>query len=202
MIILWLKASAGLGQIQVPNMSDVNYVGPAENGTVYHKDIKLHWDQPDQNNHFYRLEVSMEKSFAHIIIDTLLYEPRLSIADLAPKQEYYWRVNHKTNRTKPYFGDQYSFFKTTSTNINVSDVNSDIKIIPTWVGDQDIIYIDNPTEKYYDIIFKNIDIDQVYRHDNGSDGYIIRTNGWKKGRYDVEVYVSDALVQTSSLLLK
>jgi len=170
--------------------AQIKYVYPTENQVVFYDHIRLQWNnknpQTDQ-----RLQVSCHKDFTYIILDTVLQGESFVLPKLEKNREFYWRIFADSSKTKAsyqYFS--FCFFKTTSLHLHDIEMMHDFQIIPSHIGNIQLLYVDNPNQKQYTIsIFDIKNRVKVLEVKSKSSYQCIRTQNLVKGSYLMKLQI-------------
>ncbi|MBK8054813.1 MAG: hypothetical protein IPK35_16480 [Saprospiraceae bacterium] len=171
----------------VTSSSRLRYVFPQENQTVFYKDITLKWSisrlQP-----MVTLQISENRDFSHIILDTMISGTALNMPSLAKSKEYFWRVLTNENSEK---SGQYSFFSTSALKIEYNTFCC-LNLIPTSVGELPLLYIDNPDFKLYTVSIHHLDsFEKVLERNSASEYQCIPAYKFSNGKYLIKIKVPD-----------
>ncbi len=128
----------------------LEYIYPKENQVVYYQNLKLNW-QHHGGEFNQRFQLSRTKDFSETFIDTLIQGFSFEIESLEKNKEFYWRISDTSRKTDNSYMADYSFFKTTSLNLEGVDSSFALNLIPTHTGDQQLLFIDNPGLLNYSI---------------------------------------------------
>jgi hypothetical protein len=162
------------------------YKFPIENSVVFHKEIHLSWNNDYKNN---RLQVSLNRNFSEIVIDTIVKTKKFIIPDLHRHKTYYWRVIED----KPTYlnDDEVTFFKTTSIIMDQATTTETLEIIPAWMDEMALLYIDNPNHLKYEIKIYNQKNELVANKSSRLEKFAIETESWPKGDYKMHVVLNN-----------
>ncbi|MBK9568177.1 MAG: hypothetical protein IPO37_24380 [Saprospiraceae bacterium] len=167
--------------------SRLKYIFPQENQTVFYKDITLTWSignlQP-----IVTLQISENRDFSHIILDTVISGTALNMPLLAKSKEYFWRVLTNENSEK---SGQYSFFSTTALKIEYNTFCC-LNLIPTCIGELPLLYIDNPDFKHYTVSIHHLgNFEKVLERNSASEYQCIPAYKLAKGKYLIKIKIPD-----------
>jgi len=209
MVIIWVVFhiinTEVIGQQSIPIFGSENgnkYLLPEENKIVFNRNIELRW-QGNPMSKRYHLQVATDKHFEQKVLDTIVDKQFCTIKKLARHKNYFWRVLGNTHvpESKNIYAD-YSFFKTTSIQLNDSRNINDISLIPSWVNNQELIYVDNPENLEYDITVISMEENcKKYTRTTNTEKQGIVTHNWPRGRYIVELKIGEAENQITEIML-
>ena len=120
-------------------------------------------------------------------MDTLVKTQAFIVPSLQKHKTYYWRVisnNYEVN-------DEVTFFKTTSIMIDESMNMESIEIIPTWMDDMALLYVDNPNFIDYNIKIYNQQNEVITNKSSRLEKFAIETESWLKGDYNIKVTLNN-----------
>ena len=164
----------------------LHYILPPENKVVFYKEIFLSWENPNRNED-QRLQIATDRLFSEKILDTLVKTQAFIVPSLQKHTTYYWRVisnNYEVN-------DEVTFFKTTSIMIDESMNMESIEIIPTWMDDMALLYVDNPNFIDYNIKIYNQQNEVITNKSSRLEKFAIETESWLKGDYNIKVTLNN-----------
>ncbi len=178
----------------------ITYLRPAENEIVFYKNILLEW-KPDLCAENYRLQLSNTKKFDQLLLDTLLFDNQITLNVLLKDMEFYWRVrcNGEYFHDKE-FGEE-TFFKTSNIILSNPLDAKDIQIIPTNIGGNEVLYIDNPDLLHYEIVIYDCRRNTRFKRFFRAEKFGINTKEWPRGLYEVEIHVSPEMQWTKQISL-
>lgn len=169
------------------SLPDVNYLFPTENQTVFYKEITLSWTCHKKMDGGL-LQISENKDFTSLVLETQVKGNSFTAFHLTHTKEYYWRVINPAD-SKNY--NDFSFFKTTSLNIDYRTPCC-LNLIPTHIGDQPLLYVDNPDSRHYTISIHDLDnFDKVLEKNSSSEYQCIPAYKLSKGKYLIKIKVPD-----------
>lgn len=183
-------------------LNRTEYIFPKENQVVFNCNLTLQWRSNASVSH-QRLQISFSKNFDHSIIDTVLSGQSFILEKLEKNKEYYWRILMVVpDMNKPIYSD-FSFFKTTSLQLQEPDQTLRLNLIPTYAGEQQVLYIDNPYHIHYVVEVKNArDNTMIFNRQSFSSSECIPTYKFPKGKYILTFQFSeDAKQRTQEILL-
>lgn len=123
---------------------------PSDNETVFYQNIEFAFPNSALDT---RLQITNDKTFDKIIIDTLISGNVVIIPRLQKNIDHYWRiVGGKNTNLEPHM------FKTCSVKIESAPINDfPIKLISTSNSTSQSVLIDNPDHKTLDVeVFDNM----------------------------------------------
>ncbi len=181
--------------------ANIIYIYPKENQVIYYHDLILRW-QNKENKGCQRLQLSIVKDFSEIFIDTILQGYSFPIKDLEKNKEFYWRITDaSTDIINPYSAD-YSFFKTTSLHLQYPENNFGLNLIPTYAGDQQLLFIDNPHLLKYSLSILSIeDKSRIFDRQTCSSNQCIPTYKLPKGKYILKIHFTEKEINSISEVL-
>ena len=189
------------GQSNVFEINDgESSIEPSDNASVLYKEVLLSWEDYSVLNVF-QVQISENKDFDHLILDTIINKNFLVTNSLENHKEYFWRLRDASPECAPYSSSEYHFFKTT--NIVIDDENGEnpIKIFPTHVNGKEVIYFDNPEYLDFDIKITSLSSKSQYHHKCSSDRKGITTASWPRGDYQIILSSANNLTQTREIVL-
>jgi hypothetical protein len=158
---------------------------PVENSTIFHKDVKLSWEEYENISNF-RLQVSSSRDFNSLDVDTLISKTNFVLNNLNDQAEYFWRVSAILDGHENDFSE-LNFFKTTCVIINGQNESDKIKLIPTHIDENDVLYIDNPNVLTYQIDIVHENKDTKFQYQSASERMALTISKWPRGKYHVSV---------------
>ena len=178
------------------------YLSPKENKVVYNRDIQLSWLDTGKNKNF-NLQISMDKNFCILLLDTIIDDVFFSIRALNKHKEYFWRIlDDQNDDGYNYQNAAYSFFKTTSMQIQEPMLNNKVVLIPAWIEEKEVIFIDNPDQVSYDVkVISQTEKCKKFSCKTSQEKQGIMTYGWPKGKYIVELKIGDLPEQITEIYL-
>jgi hypothetical protein len=182
--------------------NSANYLWPEENEVVFNRNIDLKW-QGNLQAAPYHLQIATDKYFEQTILDTFIDKPYCTIIKLERHKNYFWRIVGDTSINDPEFKNiDYSFFKTTAILMDESRSNTDVSLIPSWVNNQELLYIDNPENLEYDVTVISVaeNSKKFFRKTNSVKQGIM-TQNWPRGRYIVELKIGEMANQVTEFVL-
>ena len=176
------------------------YIHPAENETVYCKDILLRW-QPTLCTQRYHIQISDSKSFNKIILDSVISDSEIRIAKLNNFSEIFWRVRALGDHGNDANFDTFTFFKTSNIVVSNQSPSKNILVIPTSIDGQEILFIDNPDNLSYQIRIYDAERHIKFKHIVRAQKYGLATRFWARGKYEVDINVDDGQLWTNLITL-
>jgi len=178
------------------------YLWPEENKVVFNRNIELKW-QGSLPYKSYHLQVATDKNFEQKILDTFTDKQFCIIKKLARHKNYFWRIvsdfmsigaNNKNI--------EYSFFKTTSIHMDESRKNTYVYLIPSWIDNKELIYIDNPENLEYAVTVISLEEKcKKFSRKTNTEKQSILTQDWPRGRYIVDLKIGDMANQVTEFTL-
>lgn len=159
---------------------ELRYKLPPENKVVLYKDIYLQWENTNASGGN-RLQLSRDKMFKDNIIDTVLSDHHFLIPALFPHKTYYWRVIHQSDTDA--YEHSFTFFKTSSIELDESESVSPLEIIPTWIEDTEVICIFNPALVKYTLQVTDDNSDTKLKRACSAEKFAFETASWPRGAY-------------------
>jgi len=166
-------------EITIPT---IQYIFPAENKVIFNKDIYLTWSNDTKSD---RLQVSTDRQFNKIVVDTVIHSKVFLISALERHKTFYWRV---VSSNLPVNEAQAStFFKTTSILIDESVNIPSLEIIPAWIDEIALLYFDNPDFIKYNVKIFNHNNEVMVNKTSKLEKFAIETESWPKGDYAIKL---------------
>ena len=163
------------------------YLLPEENKVVFNQNIELKW-HGSLLSKSYNLQVATDKNFEQKILDTFTEKQFCVIKKLARHKNYFWRIVH--------------FFKTTSIHMDESRKNTDVSLIPSWIDNKELIYIDNPEKLEYAVTVISLEEKcKKFSRKTNTEKQSILTQDWPRGRYIVDLKIGDRSNQVTEITL-
>ncbi len=175
----------------------LNYTFPKENKVVYCKDILLSWTS---NLPKVRLQISTDKSFEYPILDTVVSTQHIMIPSLAKHRTYYWMIVPANKNIAA--AEVSTFFKTTSILMDDSVDTESIEIIPTWIEETAVLYIDNPDGIKYQLSVLNQNNEVVAQKSTKLEKFAIETESWPKGQYQLKLKMANFAEKTKPFSIR
>lgn len=178
----------------------VDYLFPAENSVVNYHHVDLIWSSVSKAKSI-KLQVATDELFTDIILDTTLYTLGYRLSGLERHKDYFWRIFNVDDQTATCRDISYTFFKTTSILIDESLSSGDVAIIPSWVDDREVLYIDNPYQKQYTFRIVTDRHELKFHHKGRLEAYAVKTDHWPRGTYIIRLQVegSEGMIRQFSL---
>ncbi len=178
------------------------YLLPEENKVVFNQNIELKW-HGSLLSKSYNLQVATDKNFEQKILDTFTEKQFCVIKKLARHKNYFWRIVHDfKNIDNNYKNTEYSFFKTTSIHMDESRKNTDVSLIPSWIDNKELIYIDNPEKLEYAVTVISLEEKcKKFSRKTNTEKQSILTQDWPRGRYIVDLKIGDRSNQVTEITL-
>jgi hypothetical protein len=178
------------------------YLWPEENEVVFNQNIELKWHAslPSKS---YNLQVATDKNFEQKILDTFTEKQFCLIKKLARHKNYFWRIVHDVKDIDhKHKNTEYSFFKTTSIHMEESQNNTDVSLIPSWIDNNELIYIDNPEKlEYLVTVIRLEENSKIFSRKTNNEKQSILTQDWPRGRYIVDLKIGDRSNQFTEITL-
>lgn len=175
----------------------LDYTFPKENKVVFCKDILLSWTT---NLPTVRLQISTDKSFENPLIDTIVSTQHILIPALAKHSTYYWMVGPVSKNIT--VAEVSTFFKTTSILMDESVDTESIEIIPTWIEETALLYIDNPDGIKYQLSVINQNNEVVAQKSTKLERFALETESWPKGHYQLKLKMANHTEKTKSFAIR
>lgn len=182
---------------------NVIYLSPKENKVVYNRDIQLSWLDTGNNKNF-NLQISMDKNFCNLILDTIVDDVFFTIRTLGKHKEYFWRIlDYQNDDCYNYQNTAYSFFKTTSMQMQEPmQYYNKVVLIPAWIEEKEVIFIDNPDQVSYDVkVISQAEKCKKFSCKTSKEKQGILIYDWPRGRYIVELKIGDLPEQITEIYL-
>lgn len=182
--------------------NNCNYLWPEENKVVYNRNIELKW-RGNLQAAPYHLQIATDKYFEQKILDTFIDKQFCTIKKLARHKNYFWRIVQDTTINDPEIKNMdYSFFKTTSILMDETRSSTDVSLIPSWLNNQELLYIDNPENLEYDVTVISMEENcKKFSRKTNTEKQGILTQDWPRGRYIVELKIGDRSNQVTEIML-
>lgn len=196
-VLFFIQGVYGNKDYSICSRASTRYIYPQENQTVYYKNVTLNWSLNIKPSPV-TLQISENKNFTCIIIDTLINSSSFHTSVLGKSKEYFWRIlSSDENREDQLF----SFFKTTTLKIDYHTPCC-LQLIPTTLGELPLLYIDNPDFKQYSISIHSLDnFEKVIEKKSGSEYQCIPAYKFPKGRYLIKIQVPEEEINNISEIL-
>jgi len=159
---------------------EVIYNLPPENKVVLHTNIYLQWEDTNKPGES-KLQIAMDKMFTNIIVDTVLAGNHFLIPALFPHKTYYWRIIHLSEHA--ISDDSFTFFKTTTIQLDSFQNVEPLSIIPTWVEDMEVIFILNPDLVKYSVHITDENSETKLKRNCITEKFAFETASWPRGKY-------------------
>lgn len=178
---------------------------PVENQTIFNEEVSLEWSSLyGESEDLYtntRVQVSLSKSFETVEIDTIVVGNQLYIKSLTAFAEYFWRVKTLDEFADECGFDGYSFFKTSSVEVERTDIDSRIQLLTTHINGQEVLYVDNPANLPYDIKIVDPSDQPKFHQQCHAVKKGIATGRWMRGTYAVIIQSGDDTLLNTEITL-
>ena len=171
---------------------------PTENQVVFYKKVYLTWENPCGS--VSKFQMAENSDFQKVLIDTILNNNSLAIPELEKHREYHWRVSNVSEKEHGTFSE--SFFKTSSIQLDENYNQNSVEFIPTWIGNNEILYVSNPQK--IDCRIKIFDEKEMMISQKciKEEKFAFRTESWPRGMYKLILSFPDDSSHTKYFVLK
>ncbi|HQV67984.1 MAG TPA: hypothetical protein PLO48_14315 [Saprospiraceae bacterium] len=171
---------------------------PTENQVVHYKNIYLTWENPCGD--ISKFQMAEDSDFQKVLIDTMLNNNSLTISELARHREYHWRVSNVSGQQIGTFSE--SFFKTSSIQLDEYYNQNSVEFIPTWIGNNEILYVSNPEKIDCKIKIFDEKETMISQKCIKQEKFAFRTESWPRGMYKLILSFPDDSSHIKYFVLK
>jgi hypothetical protein len=172
---------------EVPSTETIRYLRPAENSTVFFRNVTLEWE-PVENATAYLIQISTSQNFGIILADTIVYEHQATFESLRNNTTLHWRVKPLNSYHSCTDFSGRSFFSTSSvSHTTETDLQHSFSVYPTLVQNNTPVRISNRSGKAASVQVSDMYGRLLYTTDYGDENLILDCKDWMNGTYILRV---------------
>jgi len=162
------------GQLQVTK--------PAENTTVYYKDIVFSWPENPEIDH-YLLDVATDAQFTRTVKSIFVFGNQTKLDQLNKNEMFYWRIKplHPTQYCQEYRAEGKFF----TVDIHVKTMS--LFGISLYTIGPTTFFVNNPEHKWYTIEIESLEGKIISKIESNASHKIFDANEYQPGHYFVKL---------------
>jgi hypothetical protein len=179
----WDKLNPVKGQKPVKAYSgQLQVIKPAENTTVYYKDIIFSLPENPEIDH-YQLDVATDAQFMRIVKSLFVFGNQTKIDQLSKNEMFYWRIKplHPTQYCQEYRAEGKFF----TVDIHVKTMS--LFGISLYTIGPTTFFVNNPEHKWYTIEIESLEGALISKIESNASHKLFDANEYQPGHYFVKL---------------